>query len=108
MNNFVVVGLNHRTATLDIRQLASFNAIQLPEGLRDLSSRPGILEAMILSTCNRVEIICHVDPPSDGIESIERFLSEFSQIPAVRSSIQAVPPQRGTCNTPCFSRRQLA
>jgi glutamyl-tRNA reductase len=81
MNNFVVVGLNHRTATLDFRQLASFNAIQLPEGLRNLSMRPGILEAMILSTCNRVEIICHVDPPSEGIESIERFLSEFSQIP---------------------------
>ena len=80
MFNFVLVGLNHRTATVDFRQLASFNATQLPEGLKQLSCRPGILESMIISTCNRVEILSNVDNPSDGIDSIESFLSEFSQI----------------------------
>jgi glutamyl-tRNA reductase len=84
MFNFVLVGLNHRTATLDFRQLASFNAIQLPEGLKRLSERPGILESMIISTCNRVEILSNVDSPTDGIASIESFLSEFSQIPLPR------------------------
>jgi glutamyl-tRNA reductase len=84
MFNFVLVGLNHRTATLDFRQLASFNAIQLPEGLKRLSERSGILESMIISTCNRVEILSNVDSPSDGIDSIESFLSEFSQIPLTR------------------------
>jgi glutamyl-tRNA reductase len=80
MFNFILVGLNHRTATLDFRQLASFNSIQLPEGLKQLAARPGILESMIISTCNRVEILSNVDQPSDGIDSIESFLSEFSQI----------------------------
>jgi glutamyl-tRNA reductase len=80
MVNFVLIGLNHRTADLDFRQSASFSATQLPEGLKQLASHPGILEAMIVSTCNRVEIICNVEPQSDGIHSIEAFLAESSRI----------------------------
>ncbi len=80
MLNLVLVGLNHRTAKLDIRQLASFNAEQLPEGLKRLSACPGILESMIVSTCNRVEILSCADPQSDVIPSIESFLSESSGI----------------------------
>ena len=81
MYNYLLVGLNHRTADLDLRQLASFNAIELPGELRKLSSRPGILESMIISTCNRVEILSNVDQTSDAMESIEAFLAEFSQVP---------------------------
>lgn len=60
--------------------MASFNAFQVPDELKNLSSRPGILESMIISTCNRVEILSNVDHPSDGVDSIESFLSEFSQV----------------------------
>ena len=81
MYNYLLVGLNHRTADLDLRQMASFNAIQLPDELRRLSNRPGILETMIISTCNRVEILSNVDHSSDGMESMESFLSEFSRVP---------------------------
>ena len=80
MFNLVLIGLNHRTATLDFRQLASFNTIQLPEELKRLSDRPGILESMIISTCNRVEIISNVEMQSEGVDSIETFLSEFSNV----------------------------
>jgi glutamyl-tRNA reductase len=80
MFNLILVGLNHRTAKLDVRQLASFNAEQLPDGLRRLSEYPDIRESMIVSTCNRVEILSNVDPQSDGVESIESFLSEYSGI----------------------------
>ena len=80
MFNLVLIGLNHRTATLDFRQLASFNATQLPEELKRLSDRPGILESMIVSTCNRVEIISNVDVQSEGVDSIEEFLAEFSKV----------------------------
>jgi glutamyl-tRNA reductase len=81
MLNLVLVGLNHRTAKLDIRQLASFDAEQLLAGLKRLSALPGLLESMIISTCNRVEILSSVDPQSDGIASIESFFSEYSRIP---------------------------
>jgi glutamyl-tRNA reductase len=80
MLNLVLVGLNHRTAKLDIRQLASFNAQKLPDGLKRLSACSGILESMIVSTCNRVEILSSVDPQSEVVDSIESFLSETSGI----------------------------
>jgi glutamyl-tRNA reductase len=81
MFNLLLVGLNHRTAKVDIRQKASFNAEQLQEGLRRLAESPGIQESMIVSTCNRVEILSRVDPQSDGAGTIESFLSEYSGIP---------------------------
>lgn len=80
MFNFILVGLNHRTAKLDFRQRASFDETQLKEGLRRLSRNPGILEAMIISTCNRVEILANAEQPSEGITAIELFLSEYSGI----------------------------
>ncbi len=81
MLNLVLIGLNHQTANLDLRQLAAFNGEQLHRGLKRLSALPGILESMILSTCNRVEVISHVDNRSQGIASIETFLSDSSGIP---------------------------
>jgi glutamyl-tRNA reductase len=81
MLNLVLVGLNHRTAKLDIRQMAAFNAEQLLNGLKSLSALPGLLESMIISTCNRVEILSSVEQQTDGIASIESFFSEYSHIP---------------------------
>jgi glutamyl-tRNA reductase len=81
MFNLVLIGLNHRTAKVDVRQQASFDAEQLPEGLKRLSAFPKILESMIVSTCNRVEILSCVEQHSDGIGTIESFLSECSGIP---------------------------
>jgi glutamyl-tRNA reductase len=81
MSNLVLVGLNHRTAKLDVRQAAAFNLDHLPEELNRLSSRPGILESMILSTCNRVEILSTAEDQSAAFASLESFLSEYSRIP---------------------------
>jgi glutamyl-tRNA reductase len=80
MFNLVLVGLNHRTADLDFRQLASFNAVELPGALQQLSARPNIRESMIISTCNRVEILSNVDHLDGGIQSIESFLSDFRKV----------------------------
>ena len=81
MLNLVLVGLNHKTAGVDVRQMAAFDAEQLLNGLKRLSALPGLLESMIISTCNRVEILSSVEQPSDGIASIESFFSEYSRIP---------------------------
>lgn len=81
MSNLVLVGLSFRTAELDVRQAAAFNLDQLPEELNRLSSRPGIIESMILSTCNRVEILSSADDQSAAFDLLESFLSEYSRIP---------------------------
>ena len=81
MFNLLLVGLNHRTAKLDLRQLAAFDAARLSEGLKQLSALPEILESMIISTCNRVEIVTNVDHNPNAIDAVESFLSEHSTIP---------------------------
>ncbi len=81
MFNLAIVGLNHRTARLDLRQLAAFDSDQIPEGLKRLSALPGILESMIISTCNRVEILSNIDAQPHALDAMESFLSEHSRIP---------------------------
>ena len=53
----LVVGLNHRTAPVEVREKVAFDYSSLGEALKRLHSHPGIKEGVILSTCNRVEVI---------------------------------------------------
>ena len=55
--NLTVIGLNHHTAPLAIREQLAFAAAALPEAVRDLSVNAAA-EAVILSTCNRTELYC--------------------------------------------------
>lgn len=55
-------GLNHTTAPLDVRERVTFNGEVLPTALVELSHQEGVAEAAILSTCNRTEIYCNLDP----------------------------------------------
>lgn len=80
MLNLVLVGLNHRTAELEIRERAAFPLSTLPDLLKQISARPGIRETMIISTCNRVELISHVENAEDGAAILYSVLTENSQI----------------------------
>lgn len=57
--NLVVLGLNHQTAPLAIRERLAFTPAELPEALESLTAVRGIFEAAIVSTCNRTEIYCN-------------------------------------------------
>jgi glutamyl-tRNA reductase len=74
-----VIGLNHKTADIEVRERLAFNGPKLEEGLKGLSSLPGIKEAFIISTCNRVEIYLH--SKNTVSTQVIRFLSEFHSIP---------------------------
>jgi glutamyl-tRNA reductase len=80
MANFILVGLNHRTAEVGIRERVAIQASRIPEALRQLAERPGIRESMIISTCNRVELISHAENNQVGIDALESFLSESSSM----------------------------
>ncbi len=82
MLNLVVVGLSHRTANLDLRQRVAFPAARLPELLKRMAEQPGVEEGMIISTCNRVELLSRVDHPDKGIDALETFLAENCEIPS--------------------------
>ena len=54
---FLVTGLNHKTAPIELRERLAIAADVLSETTRALLAEPGVQEAMILSTCNRVELL---------------------------------------------------
>lgn len=57
----LALGINHTTAPVAIRERLAFPSEQLRELLEGLIKLPGVLEATILSTCNRTELYCHTE-----------------------------------------------
>jgi len=79
--NLIVVGMNHRTAPVDVREKLGF-----PEGAQGAAAEkvkalPGIRESLVLSTCNRVEVYAVLDEGVDGHSRIIRFLSDHHGVP---------------------------
>lgn len=80
MSCFVLIGLNHNTASVSIREKASFTPEQVVNDLPLLNERESISECAILSTCNRTEIIiCSLNKQIGEQEAID-FLSEKAEV----------------------------
>ncbi|MEA9746939.1 glutamyl-tRNA reductase [Xanthomonas campestris pv. raphani] len=58
-----VLGLNHQTAPVDLRERAAFAGDALPRALDSLRTLPQVREAALLSTCNRTELYAMADHP---------------------------------------------
>ena len=56
---FQLIGVNHNTAPVEVRERLAIPESRLPEACKKLAEHPGIEEGMILSTCNRVEILAN-------------------------------------------------
>ena len=56
-----VLGINHRSAPLEVREKLAFPADRQGEALADLARQPGVAEAVLVSTCNRTEVYCRAD-----------------------------------------------
>ena len=78
----VVVGLNHKSAPIEIREKLAFDAKQTLKALRELKIRFREAEFVLLSTCNRVELYC-ASKISEEVTtaSLTEFLSKFHNIP---------------------------
>lgn len=74
------LGINHRTAPLDLRERTAFDQERLAEALRDATGRGQAGEAAILSTCNRTEIYCGL--PAASADSMIQWFSGYHQLPA--------------------------
>jgi len=76
----LVIGLNHKTANVDIREKLAFNGPRLEEGVFGLRKIPDVREVAVLSTCNRVEIFSCVNNTVAAADSIKNFLAAFHSI----------------------------
>ncbi len=74
--NLTLLGINHRTAPVEVREKMNIPADAIAAALTDLVHREGIREGMILSTCNRVEVTTAAEDEVDAESIIRGFLAD--------------------------------
>ena len=74
----LALGINHRTATVAVREQVAFTPTQLESALAELRSLPHISEAAVLSTCNRTELYCVTD--TAGEQTVLDWLGRFHNL----------------------------
>ncbi len=75
--HLIVVGLNYKTASVELRERFHFDNEALPKAYQQLNSNKEILGSVILSTCNRVELYACVTKIEKGFAIVEDFLCQF-------------------------------
>src|SRR5207248_3275429 len=77
--NLLAIGCSYRTTPVEVREKFAFNDEQLGRALEQLTVRLGC-EAVILSTCNRVEVYIGIGESDSGAE-LPHFLADFHALP---------------------------
>jgi glutamyl-tRNA reductase len=72
----IIVGMNHRSAPIEVRESVAFETAYVNEALGRLRTYPSIQESVILSTCNRVEVVAAALNGVSASEEIKAFLAE--------------------------------
>ena len=76
---FIALGINHKTASVDVRERVAFGPDQLAEALRQLCHEGGAREAAILSTCNRSELYLEMETAAQ--ERVLGWLASYHGLP---------------------------
>jgi glutamyl-tRNA reductase len=79
--NIVLIGLSHKTASVEMRERLAFNESRIPDALANLVDQEALDEGIIVSTCNRVELVASAPAGAEqGINRLERFLCSFHHL----------------------------
>jgi glutamyl-tRNA reductase len=78
----LIVGISHQTAPVELRERVDFQARGLAETLRALAARGSTREAVVVSTCNRAEVVAACDDAAATRHDITRFFADFHQVSA--------------------------
>ena len=84
MPEIVLLGINHETASVDLRECLAFSEDEAADALVLLRKNKYIKEALIFSTCNRVEVLIVTEDRTKGTDAATNFLSEFKKVPATQ------------------------
>lgn len=84
--NLITLGINHKTAPLDLRERVAFTPQSLPEALLSLHKIENVNEAAIVSTCNRTELYCSINSSTEA-ENSRPLINWFSQFHGMDTSI---------------------
>lgn len=84
MDRLILIGLNHKTAPIEIRECFAFSDDDAREALTSLCTDTAVEEAVILSTCNRVELIMVTATAEAAVARAKTFLARTKQVPLDR------------------------
>ena len=76
----LITGVSHKTAPVEVRECLAFRDEALPTALADLKRREGVAEALILSTCNRVEVTVTTEDGADPQAIVDSFLADHKAV----------------------------
>ncbi len=78
--SLIVVGLNHNTAPVEMRERVAVPASRVVKAIHDLASRNHLAEVVLLSTCNRTEIYVRCTKFHNGVSDVQDFLSDQASL----------------------------
>jgi len=81
MRDIVLLGLNHKTAPVDVRECIAFTPEETDQALMMLRDNPAIGESVLFSTCNRIELLMAVDECEAAVNLAKQFIAEFKKVP---------------------------
>jgi glutamyl-tRNA reductase len=79
--HILLIGLNHKSAPVEIRECLAFSPEDVGQVLPNVTGMPDIKEAMLISTCNRVEFLVVTENASGSAREIKSFLADFRNTP---------------------------
>lgn len=79
MPEIILIGVNHKTASVDLRECLAFSDDETVHAIEKLKQKENIKEVFLFSTCNRTEVL-FIPDGSDNVETIKNFLAEFKSI----------------------------
>ncbi len=81
MLDILLLGINHNTAPIEVRECIAFTEDQSKSALHSLMRKTFIKEALLFSTCNRVEVLVVTDDSTRAVAETKNFIAEFNKIP---------------------------
>ena len=81
MSDIVLVGINHKTAPVELRECIAFSKEESVTAVQTLLRQPDLNEVILFSTCNRVEVLLVTDNNSRAISTTKEFIADFNKIP---------------------------
>ena len=76
----IVLGLNHKTAPVEVREKFNFSRSRIKHVLRLLKESDDFSEAVLLSTCNRTELYLVAQEPEDGMEALHNAVKRIAHL----------------------------
>ncbi len=77
----ILIGLSHKTAPVALRECIAFSEDEALSGVQVLHDHPAIREALLFSTCNRVEILLVSEKKEDAITFTKQYMTESKELP---------------------------